>query len=358
MVVARAGNRSNHADALREALSVAQQGLDLLSIEGRADLSTHEVDDWHITWWEELSGVVLRVTELVTFGARIDVAVTKRDSQGNVVLDPPPPPTPWDESYRYFRLAQVTDDLFDAYRNLYLALESLLHSIEPVRQDPNTGRFESEKKWFKRAIGMTNVANLADFAPPGAKNPPHDIYVDLYQDTRTSLFHAKGNRPHLRPHEAEERGRVEESLKRLTRLYLAIVEAQHGVRRRSGGVTEDGFQLMTSLLDSGAQTFASDEALPETDIPSGLTSGAYHALPTRRAPEMDRPFFKSILGSATFASLPLLSVSQLVLVTNSGIPMATADLDGSLTLDHVHRFEAHLPLRMRHPQLPREFYST
>src|SRR5687767_7038651 len=47
IVVARASNAANHADALREALSIAQQGLDLLSIEGKADLSTREVDDWH-----------------------------------------------------------------------------------------------------------------------------------------------------------------------------------------------------------------------------------------------------------------------------------------------------------------------
>jgi hypothetical protein len=73
---------------------------------------------------------------------------------------------------------------------------------------------------------------------------------------------------------------------------------------------------------------------------------------------MDRPFLKSILGSVPVASLALPSVSQIVLVTNSGIPMAMANLDGSLTLDHVYHFEAHLPMRMTQLQLPRQLYST
>gem|GEM_PF-2390602 len=358
-VAARVGRAASHGEALAEAMKVAQKGLDLLSVKGLADLSTHEVEEWHITWWEEQPGIVLRVTDVSTFGLTMSAELTVLDSQGNVKADPPAPPTNWDESYRYFRLAQVTDDLFDAFRNLYLALESLLHSIEPVRRKPKTGRDESEADWFRRALSMTNVPNLADFAPHGTTNPSHDIFADLYKDMRTALFHAKGNRPHFRPHEADDQGRVEESFSRLSKLYLAIVQAEWGISRRSGGWTEAGFLLLTELLDSGAMIHAAAENVPKAEIPGALLREQYLQLLTRRATELDRPFFKSVLGSVPVASMTALpSVSQIALVTSTGVPVAVTNLDTPITLDHVHRFEAHLPIRMRHPQKPREIYST
>jgi hypothetical protein len=38
--------------------------------------------------------------------------------------------------FRFFRLAQVTDDLYDAYRNMYLAFEVLLSSRVPAPAPP------------------------------------------------------------------------------------------------------------------------------------------------------------------------------------------------------------------------------
>ena len=53
----------------------------------------------------------------------------------------------WDESLRYFRLSQATDDLFDAFRNLFLALESILSLKTPQQSEG------SESKWLRRAWG-------------------------------------------------------------------------------------------------------------------------------------------------------------------------------------------------------------
>jgi hypothetical protein len=36
----------------------------------------------------------------------------------------------WQESARYFRLSQLTDDLFDSFRNVCLALESILAAAD------------------------------------------------------------------------------------------------------------------------------------------------------------------------------------------------------------------------------------
>lgn len=49
---------------------------------------------------------------------------------------------------RHFRLSQTTSDLFDAFRNLYLALESLLSTIAPMRLHPDGRPAEGEGVWL------------------------------------------------------------------------------------------------------------------------------------------------------------------------------------------------------------------
>jgi hypothetical protein len=358
-VVARGGRSSDLVNALSEALQAAQQGLDVLSIQGLADLSTYTVEDWHIVWWHELAGTTLRFTEVSKFGFSMTANLTVLDSDGNVKPDPPKPRTGWEESYRYFRLVQVTDDLFDAFRNLYLALESILYDIEPMRIRPNGKPDEGEKSWFTRALSRASLPNLTEFAPPGSTSPIDDIFNDLYRDRRTSLFHAKGNRPHLRPHDLTERHHVESSFNRMTRLYLALVEAHHGVNRRSGGTAKVGFQESTQLFELGTVITVTDEPLPESEISAGVLDTDFVKLATRRAVELDRPFFKSVLARDTVKILSALPhLSQIVVVESSGMPLLISNLDGKLTLDGVNCFEAHLPILMRQPQQPRKIYST
>src|SRR5664279_4158410 len=83
-----------------------------------------------------------------------------RDAQGNII-PPPPRSTFWHESFRYYRLSQTTDDLFDAYRNVYLALESVLSTISPQKVNAATGRIaEQEGQWFERAL--TDAGNVTN----------------------------------------------------------------------------------------------------------------------------------------------------------------------------------------------------
>src|SRR6056297_1334481 len=96
-----------------EAFNAAQQGLDLLSIVRKADLGIRDAENENIIWWPETSGQVVRTKHVCTLHAR---------TGGLTVVGGKPAPAPkkiWHESLRYFRLSQVTDDLFDSYRNLY-----------------------------------------------------------------------------------------------------------------------------------------------------------------------------------------------------------------------------------------------
>ena len=69
-----------------------------------------------------------------------------------------PPAPEWHESARYFRLSQLTDDLLDSFRNIYLALESILDHLAPQR---TTSPLEREGSWFRRAL--TEADKIVNF---------------------------------------------------------------------------------------------------------------------------------------------------------------------------------------------------
>jgi hypothetical protein len=135
-------------------------------------------------------------------------SLTATDING-VPLPPSPVPQPvWDESFRYYRLSQSTDDLFDAYRNLYLGLESLLSLIRPKMKR------EKEGDWLRAALSAANAfAPLSKYVPPGTSDAISYLVKDLYLDHRNSVFHSKRGGATL-PHDQVHRGPLEDSLRR------------------------------------------------------------------------------------------------------------------------------------------------
>lgn len=358
-VIATVPATTSQADALSRAIRVAQQGLDLASIQGPGDFWLPEVQDWHITWWQGPAGVNMRFTEVSSFGITMKADLTAFDSMGRQKPDPPKPQHAWDESFPYFRLAQTTEDLFDAYRNMYLGLESLLYSIEPIQLNSSGKQGESEKAWFIRAVRKVGLPSMTEFAPPSIANPnEEDVYNDLYKDMRTALFHSKRTWAHYIPHEPLDRGKVRQSYARLTKLYLAIVQSWLQITRRSGAVTEAGFQELTKSMDDTPAMYVSPDFTPENQLENRFFSAPFALLPTRRAKELDGQFIKYVVGTDSSSNLATLSgIRQIVLFVDSDIPLLASTLEGLLTLDGVAQFEAHLPLRMKQPQQPKQFYS-
>ena len=191
---------ASYAQARDEAYTWAQKGLDLVAIKRRGDLSLSDPKNAHITWWAGGAGSVLRVTSIDTLGVDTKASGFVVDKDRNPIPQLPPPPTPWHECLRYFRLSQTTDDLFDAYRNLYLALESILDHIEPqTLKSPAGGGppkpAEGEGQWLKRALQTADgLVGMARFAQPGVPDPVQAVYDEIYSAERTGVFHAKGTR--------------------------------------------------------------------------------------------------------------------------------------------------------------------
>ncbi len=233
IVAARGEGGATYDEARDDALAAANKGLDFLCLRGARPMAIRHAGTEHIVWWSEGSQSVIRLLSIPT----LTLHVGKVTVTGGTPVVPPPPE--WQESARYFRLSQLTDDLFDSFRNVYLALESILDHLVPQR---TTTPLEREGEWFRRALAEAGkIVNLAGHAPKGASDPVEALYDELYLSTRNLLFHAKATRAYFLPHSSPERRAVEETTRRAAYFYLALAErSSTSGRRVAGGSREPG----------------------------------------------------------------------------------------------------------------------
>jgi hypothetical protein len=130
------------------------------------------IGEWeieYIVWWPDGSGALtIRIVSITNLAFGIRMSGIKVSGAGEENPAPDPPATPdWHPSFRYFRLSQASDDLFDAYRNAYLALEAVLSDITPQKLRPN-GRRESERDWLtgRRAVARAETGRAIHVAGP------------------------------------------------------------------------------------------------------------------------------------------------------------------------------------------------
>jgi hypothetical protein len=247
--------------------------------------------------------------------------------------------------------------VFDAYRNLYLALESILSTATP----PNPR--EREADWIPRALRQAQAGglDLAGFAPKGATDPVAAIVADLYSATRTATFHAKADKRTLLPLDSVDRSVVLDSLSRLARLYLELVLRTLGVRRPGGGMFKGGFDMFIGRGVKGLQVHVTDDPVradrSQTVINPG--GGRVRALVTRPAPELDQPFVATVMGEAKVEDLAdLTHVARVVATTREGDALAYGQLEGHLTLGGFDEFQAVMGVRGLNVRTPRSFYDA
>jgi hypothetical protein len=352
--IATGGRATSYEDAWSTALAYANKGLDLFSAKGIADLNIVDSSDAQEVWWITENGVALRFVFI-----RTTIHMSMPEFRITWEGQPPNRETIWHPSFRYFRRSQTTDDLFEAYRNLYLAVESLLDSIA----QPNRG--EREKDWLVRSLTTAaGKVHIDGYAPAGAGTPIERIVNDLYSTTRTAVFHAKNSRPIYLPGEARDRSQVEAALKRITNLYLALANGFQALGRQRGAMATMGFhKLAAGGLDTDEGRLIlhatdSNEEFPEAQEVHGLGLTIV-GLPTRREPTLDEPFVKSFFAEAPVANLmPLQSVHQIVATTRDYLPALSLKYDHPVTLNGLNKVEMHLGIRGHNVREPRQLYGA
>lgn len=216
----------------------AQRALDLAAFTNAASLSLVAAHDSFVQWWRDEGAVVVRL--LITREVGVNVGASLSVKPSGEPVPPASPPPRWTPALRFFRLAQLEDDVFDAYRNMFLALEAVLS--ERVSGGP--GRERAWLEFALRHMTDTDVVDLGGFIEGSVDDHVTAFLDQQYTALRCAVFHAKGNRPILLPGTAEMRETVSRALGPLSRLVTHLTRDVANANRASGGMTYAGFEAL------------------------------------------------------------------------------------------------------------------
>lgn len=256
-IVARSREAFPENEILREGFDSCQKFLDLVSVNKKITLGIDHPDREYILVFNKNDRITGRIVTNADLGISVEATCTIKDKEGNVVEQPPDPQRSWIPAFRYYRISQSETDLYDAYRNLYLAFESLLQYIIPIQ----TG--ERETAWLLRALNEVGKnVSLRETVPEG-KDPIPYISGVYYEHYRCKTFHAK-NRDYILPHEWADAEKLSEAYEGLLRIWRAISVAYNLIPGGGGVVTYQGFMgMMDAMANQGFLMHFTDDPSPE-----------------------------------------------------------------------------------------------
>jgi hypothetical protein len=226
--------------------AVAEDFLDIVAVEERTPLLVTEPHD-NVVWRTGPHGLKAQLTTSITFAAEpLDIRGVALDANGNEILPPPYVPPPHHPAYRYFRYSQAAQRVFDAYRNMFLALEAVLDHIAPKQSG------EGETEWLWRAVTdavQKHAADLTAFVKMPGKDPVKAFIGAHYAAVRCAVFHAKsaGGRA-LRPGTLADHDFVLQRLLAVQKMAEHLMKTLFAVRLPQGGLYHSGFGHMLEQL--------------------------------------------------------------------------------------------------------------
>lgn len=229
------GRLMSQEEAKNEAWRVLQEALDVLAAQRRVTLQTSEGDCTYLVWVEDGAGYELVFVD--TADASWSVSMTMSvEGSGTAVSAPSLLPPPRHPALRFYRLAHASTDLFDAFRNAYLALECLVSEASPK------GANESELNWLKRVL----VGPLSVGLPLGVVDP--GIIDDIYRDGRLPTFHAKMGSTFYAPH-GHERQSMQVRFDTLALLVNCLLQHRfgHAFVSRAASMSQALYDSMASV---------------------------------------------------------------------------------------------------------------
>jgi len=256
--------------------AVAENFLDIVAVEERTALLIAAPHD-NVVWRTRPHGLKMQLTTSIVFAAEPgDVQAVVKDAAGNIVPAPAYVPPQHHPAYRYFRYSQASQNVFDAYRNMFLALESVLDHIASKKHG------EGETDWLRRAVNDATKKHNANFAPfmqLPSKDPVESFIDAHYSAVRCAVFHAKaGGGGTLRPGNLSDHDLVLHQLLAVQTVVEHIFKALFSVQLPHGGFFYSGFGLVLSkmkpvihLLDGPQECPTVEQLLAEEkNLPQGF----------------------------------------------------------------------------------------
>jgi len=240
-IIARSKQILTVEQILSTGFGLCQKSLDLLSVEGQGEMNINSPGDKYAILFNSDGQTILRYVSITDMGMSVSASVIKQDKDGNIIPEPAKTPVNWIPAFRYYRLSQSSRDLYDAYRNLFLGLESMLIII-----CPKTKR-ERGREWLLRALFEVNRKTpLSSLVPQNCSDPVAYLIKNQYDSIRCKLFHAKTKT--VLPYETFDPTVVSTAYKTLLMLWRQIAIKYLGINRGGGVITYQGFKHMTDTV--------------------------------------------------------------------------------------------------------------
>lgn len=324
--------------------------LDLVSYEQKKSLLVRAPSEEQLMLFQQGRSTIIRHLAVNRLGVEVNAAITITDAQGKVVATAPPAPAVWTPALRFYRQSQVSRDLVEAYRLLWLGFESLLSVICPKEQS------EREKEWLIRSLtDIGKRVDLLSFVPTGTKQPIAFLVGTLYEFIRLRLFHAKvtGTRK-SKPPDPEK---LAIAYERLLRLWREVAGTCLSIRSgSSSGTTHGGFSEMIqrALVGRAAIHFTDDSAAPRKDDTAVSPNGRnVRDFGTAQYVGETVPGRHSFLASYAVPSQRDPVVAFRIAMTADGTLMSIAGIQDGLTLNGADSFESFQIFRLVNRGLPR-----
>lgn len=248
-VVVRSDSDYNKDDLLSGAHRAALRALDIASVSQFHGLTTQMDDRHHILWWTENNNKYIQITGF--YSQSVDGSGTI--SVGDQSSEPESPDH--HESFRYHRLSLASDDPFVAYRNLFLAFESLLSDIQPIEQLGHKEWIIQCLKQFEDNHDENPLSGVGSFG--GEKyDTVGDFVREHWRNTRIKIFHSKVHKENLSPANNDDVERVRRRIRELSDLYSNLLSAKFGKSIGSAELNRSAFLSMYEFLDNEASRCA------------------------------------------------------------------------------------------------------
>ncbi|MGR6901037.1 hypothetical protein [Glutamicibacter sp. BSL13] len=359
-IVVRNCPGEDYKETHESARKTANQALDLHFSQGGRPLQIAHEERPYIVCWVASGHRTLRIIGQAQVTTSLKANSVAFDLNGNVIAPTAPLLQAWHESLRYYRASEASTDLYDSFRNLYLALEALLSQLVPNDQ----GKKESE--WIKGALNTIHkTLDLTPFAPSTHPSASNAIFNELYCQMRTAIFHAKRGRPTWIPQDWQSREAVTEARFRYAQLFRALAAEELNTRFSIAGPTPALLALMHKAAFKGNQFFVSNDPTNLDDLAAGehglaLAGGTYIKLPTSITEDNSSDLQGGVADIEETAKIhkALGKIHKFGTLGEGEKLMIVEDLRASLTLDEIDELQITLLVDVRKFGAPKKDFTS
>lgn len=300
-----------------------QEALDVLAARGQATLQTAEGDCTYLLWVTDGTGYELVFVDTADASWSIGMNIVVEGARTAIpALSLPLPPR--HPALRFYRLALASADLFDSFRNAYLALECLASEATPK------GASESELNWLKRALAGPLAAGI----PLGVLGP--ETVDDIYRGGRLPTFHAKMGSTFYAPH-GPERQSMQARFETLMLLVTCLLQHRlgHGLVSRGASMSQAVYDDMASVSLSYDEVVFRDGEL-QVSVPAVVQK---MSLPRR---------FNQLWGRTTVARPASIDWIDSIETRRAGADWTTSALEERVPLQGVNKLSIESNLLQYH----------